>query len=144
MLLGTLAFGFLDPVTAWTCEVVMSQIRKDAALINELVESIEEESISRILTDDGSVIFTLHTEEHGSIPITMIVEDPSAYTHSSALLMSEKAVPCLQHISEKLSSSCKLSKALRMLGNKLGLDLEWVRMQTANNLQPPFFLPQVL
>jgi hypothetical protein len=102
-------------------------LKRDVAAVNELLASLEEESISKLKLDDGSVTFELHSDDHGPVAFSVLVVDPSAYPKSSVLITSENVeLPFLDQLSEKLSASgCKLTKALRLLGTKLGIDLDW-------------------
>lgn len=90
--------------------------------INELVESLEEDAISPLALDDGTVTCAISSQKQGRVPLTLVVQDPGAYPRSPVLLLSDAALPCLDQLGEKLAAGCRLSRAIRLVGTMLG---EW-------------------
>lgn len=98
--------------------------------INELVESLEEDAISPLALDDGTVTCAISSQKQGRVPLTLVVQDPGAYPRSPVLLLSDVALPCLDQLGEKLAAGCRLSRAIRLVGTMLG---EWGWAQRAGS-----------
>lgn len=103
-------------------------LKHDVLAVNELVTSLEEESISEITLEDATLSFMLRPEGRSAVALQLIVEDPKKYPSSPALVLSagDAELPWLDQLNAKLASGARLSKAIRLLGAKLGMDLDWV------------------
>ena len=94
--------------------------------------SLTARCAARLRLEDGSVSLTLHSPEKGAVPVTLIWDDPAAYPKAAPLVLSEAELPWLEAVTSKLAAGGRLSKAIRLLGAKLGMDLDWVRAGPAD------------
>ena len=99
------------------------RLAADAAAINELRDSLDEDTMSKIHCDDTVVTFTVRAGSKRKVECTFSTGD--AYPQGPGLLVATSEHLDLEAINSKLKTSCGLGKALVLLGNRLKVDLDW-------------------
>jgi hypothetical protein len=103
-------------------------VAADVAAINELRNSLDEESLSAVVLSGDQVAFSVLASQIGTCKFSLAVGGPSP-----AHLVCDKEVPGLDVLNSKLAAGCSLGRMLALLGRRVDVDLDWVEEATGGS-----------
>jgi hypothetical protein len=105
-------------------------LERDVASINELIDALEEESISRLTLDKDKVAFSITAPGEGVHNLVLRLDDASLYPASKGSVTwkgrARRGAPHFGAVNAKLEDGCSVGRTIALVGRQLGVDLAWL------------------
>lgn len=108
-------------------------LKASAAAVNELRDSLEEESLSPVEVEGSQARFTVTADDGSSYTFTASFTGP-AMPSAASLACSSGSVRGLAKANSKLAATSSLSRAIAAAGRCVSVDLDWVTEAEADGM----------
>lgn len=105
------------------------QTAADVAAINELRDSLDEESLSELVHRGDKVTFCIVGSTIGKCQFSLTIDGSAP----AQLACTNKEVPGLEALNAKLAGGCSLGRTLALLGRRVDVDLDWAEEATGGS-----------